>query len=75
MAGFTSEFDSTTFADEEMQHHLLYYFFSLTTDMNPLSRNPQVPVAQLGGGYGVRVQYFLILVACQFPFISSQWLL
>ena len=60
----TSESDSTTFAGEEMQRHLLYYFFSLTSDMNHhVTQNSPVPVpaaSQLDGPYviGVRVHYF-----------------
>ena len=50
-----------------MQHHFLYYFFSLTTDMNNFSRNPRVPAVQDGkpkydpcgpGVSGVRVLFF-----------------
>jgi hypothetical protein len=48
MASFTSESDSTTFAGEEMQRYLLYYFVSLTTDMNPDSQNLRVPAAGRG---------------------------
>ena len=42
----TSESDSTTFAGEEMQRHLSYYFFSLTTDINGVCQNPRVPAAE-----------------------------
>jgi hypothetical protein len=69
MASFTSESDSNTFAGEEMQRHLSYYFFSLTTDMNPASQNPRVPAAWDGlTGYvpGVCVHYILLLTVCQF---------
>ena len=77
MANLTSESGSTTFAGEEMQRHLSYYFFSLTTDMNRASQNPRVPAAQQDMCFapGVRVHYFLLLVVFQFPFVSSQWLL
>ena len=73
MASLTSESDSITFADEETQYHISFYSFSLTMDMNRVSRNPRVPVAQevvnyeaVGDWeYGVRVHYFLLLSFCQ----------
>ena len=63
MANLTSECDSNTFVGEEMQHHLSYYFPSLTTDMNRDCHNPQVIAAQERQEYalplrGVRVHYF-----------------
>ena len=62
MASLTSECDSNTFVGEEMQYHLSYYFFSLTTDMNRFSqtRNPRVPESQKGqgGARGVCVLFF-----------------
>ena len=46
-------------------------------DMNRVSRNPRVPAVQQVeyGERGVRVRYFLLLAFCQFPFVSSRWLL
>ena len=42
-----------------MQRHLSYYFFSLTTDINRVSRNARVPAAQRGvNGHGVCLRYF-----------------
>jgi hypothetical protein len=62
MASLTSESDSTTFAGEEMQRHLTYYFFSLTSDMNHVSQSPPVPAAPQGMTditiREVRVHYF-----------------
>ena len=57
MANRTSKSDSNTFAREETQHH---YSFSLTTDMNCISQNPRVPVAnqETYFGSGVRVYNF-----------------
>ena len=43
-SNFTSECDSNTFVGE--QHHLSYYFFCLSTDMNRYFQNPRVAVAQ-----------------------------
>ena len=61
MASFTSESNLTTFAGEEMQRHLPYYFFSLTTDVNRVSQNTLVPTAQQGAkGPGVRFHYCLL---------------
>ena len=48
MTGLTSESDPSTFSGEEMQRHLSYYFFSLTTDINRSSKNPRVPAAKPG---------------------------
>ena len=48
------------------------------------SQNPRVPEAQVEAAQrskfgqsviGVRVRYFLLLAICQFPFVSSRWLL
>ena len=69
IAIFTSEFDSNTFAGEEIQRHLSYYFFSLTTDMKRVSKNPRVPAVQPGVRYntnvaGVRVRYFFAFWLC-----------
>ena len=66
MASFSSEFDSTPFAGEEMQRHLSYCLFSLTTDMSHVSQNTRVPAAQRGmdNTPGVCVHYFLPLVVC-----------
>ena len=53
-----------------MQCHISYYSItgSLTTDMNHVSQNPRVPVAQQpevdDGSPGVRVHYFLLLAVC-----------
>ena len=61
MASSTSESDSNTFACVEMQYHLSYYFFSLTTDMNCSGQNPQVPAVKIyKSNYepGVRVHFF-----------------
>ena len=43
------------------KHHLSYYFFSLTTDMNRFCQNPRVPAAQRVdyGGSGVRVHFII----------------
>ena len=74
MASLTSESDSTPITGEEMQRHLSYHFFSLTTDTNRVSQNPRVPVAQQDAeqwSLGVRVHNFLLLAVCQFPFVSS----
>ena len=63
MATITSESDSTTFAGEVIQRHLSYYLFSLTTDMNSVSQNTQVPAVQQGNtktGQGVRFHYCLL---------------
>ena len=73
VASITSESDSNTFAGEEMQRHLLYYFFSLTTDMNPFSPIPQVPAAKPGRRNntniaGVRVHYFFASGCLSIPF-------
>ena len=79
MASSTSESDSNTFECEEMQYHLSYYFFSLTTDVNCSAQNPQVPAVKKDIGYysacGVRVLFFFLLAICQFPFVPSQWIL
>jgi hypothetical protein len=69
MGIFTSESDSNTFVGEEMQRHLSYCFFSLTTDLNRFSRNPRVAAAWdglAGCVPGVRVHYILLLTVCQF---------
>ena len=70
MTSFTSESNSNPFAGEEMQRHLSYYFFSLTTDVNRVSQNPLVPAAQsvnLNTGVpGVRVHFF-----CDRPSVNS----
>ena len=64
MTSLTSESDSNTCAGEE-RHHLSYYFFSLTTDINRASKNPRVPAAQPDSDkhddkyvLGVRVLFF-----------------
>ena len=76
MASLSSECDSNTFVGKEMQHQLSHYFSSLTTDMNRDARNPRVPGAYEQGFFvGVRVNVFLLLAICQFPFVPSQWLL
>ena len=69
MARLTSECDSNTFADE-IQYHLSYSFFSLTTDMNRDTQNPRVPAVQDGkrGVYGVRVHYFFASGCLSIPF-------
>ena len=56
MVILTSESDSNTSGSKETQHHFSYYFFSLTTDVNRVSRNLRVPAAQqVGYGHpGVR---------------------
>ena len=58
-----------------MQRHLSYYIFSLTMDMNPVSRNPRVRAAQpFSGGSGslnapeVRVYYFYTSSCLPIPF-------
>ena len=65
MTSFTSESDSNLFAGEKIQRHFVFFFFSLTTDMNHNSQNPRVPVSRgvWHGAFasGVRVRYFLIL--------------
>ena len=62
MAGFTSESDSNTIIAGEEKRGLSYYFFSVTTDINRASKNPQVPEAQSeyypGSTYGVCVHFF-----------------
>ena len=72
MASLISESDSTTFTSEEMQRHLSYYYFSLTTDMNRVSQNPRVPTAQrdmvTGCAPGVRVHYFFASGCLSIPF-------
>ena len=55
LAGFTSKSDSNTIIAGEEQRDLSYYFFSLTTDVNRVSKNPQVPEALQ---YGVSVHFF-----------------
>ena len=73
MTSFTSESDSNTFAGEKIQRHI-YYFFSLTTDVNRSSQNPRVPAAQssvTGCIPGVRVHYIFAsgcLFKLQIPF-------
>ena len=57
-----------------MQRHFLYYFFSLTTDINRVSQNPRVPVSALGkddNKPGVRVHYFLLLAVCQSSIVPN----
>ena len=83
----TSESDSNTLAGEEMQHHLSYYFFSLTTDMNRDSQNLRVPQAAeqdkvIIPKHSVRgvCPFFFFPAVCHLthwhlPFVSSQWLL
>ena len=53
-----------------MQRHFPYYFFSLTTDMNHISLNLQVPTAQQGRSYapGVRLHYFFASGCLSIPF-------
>jgi hypothetical protein len=58
---------------------VFFCFFSLTTDMNPVSQNPRVPAAEPCGSDdesvpGVSV-LDLLLALYQSPFVSSQWLL
>jgi hypothetical protein len=74
MATLSSESDSSRRGDTR---HLSYYFFSLTTDLNHVSQNPEVPEAQRKtvSDPGVRVHFFLLLAVCQLPFVSSQWLI
>ena len=69
MASLTSEFDSNTFVGEEMQHHLSFYFFSLTTDMNSLSQNTRVPAAHEGNTHdpGVGVHFFCFWLSANSP--------
>ena len=65
MTSLTSEFDSTTFSGEEMQRYSLYYFFSLTSDMNHhVTQNPPVPaVSQVDSQVdGYRYSYFMVRV-------------
>ena len=73
-----SEPDLNTFAGDEMQSHLLSYFYSLTTDINPASQNLRVFSSPPGLNKsdalnvpGVRVHFFLLLVVCQSAFVSS----
>ena len=85
MSDLFSESDSNIFAIEEC--HLSYHSFSLTSDILFRvfqSQNPRVPEAQVEAAQrskfgqsviGVRVRYFLLLAICQFPFVSSRWLL
>ena len=61
MASFTSESDSNTIIAGEEQRDLSYYFFSLTTDINRASKNPQVPT-------GVRVLFFFASGCLSIPF-------
>ena len=80
MAIFTSESDSDTFAGarDAASYVILFFLFSLTTDVNHSSQNPPVPAAYINGVPegripGVRIHYFfLFLAVCQFPFVSSQ---
>ena len=72
MTGLTSESDSNTFSGEEM-HHLSYYFFSLTTDINRASKNPRVPAAKPDSDkhddkyvLGVRVFFFCFRLSVNF---------
>ena len=70
MTSFTSESDSNTFAGEKIQRHI-YYFFSLTTDVNRSSQNPRVPAAQSRVNDcipGVRVHY-IFASGCLFKLI------
>ena len=75
MATFSSEYDSDTFSTgEKMQRLLSYFFFSLTTDINPASQNPLVPAqAQKGklDSYfhepAVRVDYFFASCCLSIP--------
>ena len=82
IAGFTSESDFNTIIAGEEQRDLSYYFFSLTTDIDRASKNPQVPEASQSGFFsglnsGVRVLFFLLLAVCQSPLVFSHcyWLL
>ena len=71
MAGFTSESDSNTIIAGEEQHDLSYYFFSLTTDIDRASKNPQVPTAQSSKDseyFGVRVLFFFASGCLSIPF-------
>ena len=82
MTSFTSEYDSNIFTGEKMQRDLLSYFFSLTTDINCVSQNPLVPMNMKPRvetdtstrGPGVRVEIFLLLAVCKFPFICRRCL-
>ena len=69
MASLTSESDSNTFA-REIQYHLLYSFFSLTTDMNRDPRNPRVPAVldSKRNYWEVRVHYFFASGYLSIPF-------
>ena len=61
MASHTSKSVSNTSGSEETQYHLSYCFFSLTTDVNFVSLNPQVPTAQRldHDGPGVSVHFII----------------
>ena len=75
MTSLTSEFDSTTFSGEEMQRYSLYYFFSLTPDMNHhVTQNPPVPaVSQVDSQLqldGYRYRYLMVRV----HYFFASWL-
>ena len=54
----------------EEQRDLSYYFFSLTTDINRASKNPQVPTTQSEYSklYGVRVHFIFASGCLSIPF-------
>ena len=76
IANLTSEFDSNTFAGEETQHHLSYFFFSsLTTDVNRVSQNPRVPASHgEPRTNGVRIHFIICFwFFVNFPFVTRYW--
>ena len=74
MVTLTSKSDSSTFSGEDMQleRHLSYYFFSLTTNINCDSQNARVPVAQRDicdqSAPGVRIHFFFTPGCLSIPF-------
>jgi hypothetical protein len=58
---------------------VILFFFSLTTDVNPVSPDPQVSVSTKHNTPMVRItiHYFLLLAIGEFPgpFLFSPWLL
>ena len=52
-----------------MQSHFSYSYFSLTTDLNPVSQNPRVPAAMHpNSAFGVRVHFFFASGCLSIPF-------
>ena len=70
MPGFSSESDSNTIIAGEEQRDLSYYFFSLTTDIDRASKNPEVPTTQSEYSYyyGVRVHFIFASGCLLIPF-------